>query len=250
MDEEQGRKVVCVIQARMGSKRLPRKSMMPLAGKPLVDHVIMRLLRASSISQVVLAIPDTAEDQLLNERARVLGVPCYRGSENDLVDRFFRAAAAYKADVVVRVCADNPLIHPSEVDRIVEYFLNSEIHFASNVGPVMGNGYPDGLGAEVFGFDSLRWIHENVSDSHCREHVHDSFYLNKDRFTLGTVMCPQEFSQPEIVLDINTQQEYEFISKLFDDLQEGERLINIMDVIPWYKKHYHLIPDTYKRSRA
>ncbi len=241
-------RIVAVIQARMGSSRLPQKSTMLLAGKPLVDHVLERALGSKLITKVVVAIPGTPENEPIARRAERLGVAIFRGSENDLVRRYYDAALAFKADVVVRMCADNPLIHPSEIDRIIKTFIDQKFDFASNVGPVMGNDYPDGLGAEVFTFEALRWVHENMHDAYCREHVHENFYRNKNRFKLGTVMCPKEFAYPDIVLDINTKQEYDFISKLFTDLQQPGQLINIMDIIPWYRKNAHLIPETYKKS--
>lgn len=231
----------------MGSTRLPKKSMMSLGGKPLVDHMLQRLKLAKNISTVVLALPDTPDNESLAERAKANGVECFRGSENDLVDRYYQAACQYKADVVVRACADNPLIHPTEVDRIISYFLESDVDFASNVNNVMGNGYPDGLGAEVMSFDALKWVYENVRDARRREHPHESFYGNKERFKLGTVKCPAEFSFPEIILDINTADEYKFISRLFNELQEGDDLIHISKIIPWYRANYHLIPETYKK---
>ncbi|MDP2652771.1 MAG: glycosyltransferase family protein [Candidatus Omnitrophota bacterium] len=241
--------IVAVIQARMGSSRLPQKSMMPLAGRPLVDHVMERAKKAGSLSQVVMAIPVTVDNDPIAERARALGVEVFRGSENDLVDRYYQAARTHQADVVVRMCADNPLIHPEEVDRIVGAFLKSDYDFMSNVGPVMGNNYPDGLGAEVFRFSCLEWIHSNIKDPRGREHVHENFYGHPDRFRLGTVPCPEEFAFPDIVLDINTKEEYDFIAKLFNDLSGEDRLITIFDIIPWYREHEHLLPPTYARHR-
>lgn len=232
----------------MGSSRLPQKSTMLLAGKPLVDHVLERALQSKLIDKVVLAIPGTPENEPIARRAERLGVAIFRGSENDLVRRYYDAALAFKADVVVRMCADNPLIHASEIDRIIKTFLERKFDFASNVGPVMGNDYPDGLGAEVFTFEALRWIHENVHDARRREHPHEGFYSHKNRFNLGTVMCPKEFAYPDIVLDINTKEEYDFISKLFNDLQQPGQMINIMDIIPWYRANAHLMPETYKKS--
>ncbi len=239
-------RIINIIQARMGSTRLPKKSLMPLAGRPLVDHVMERAKKSRLITEVVMAIPGTPDNEPIAERAKLQGVDVFRGSENDLIDRYYRAAVQYKADIIVRICADNPLIHPSEIDRMIQYFLDHDFDFCSNVGPVMGNNYPDGLGAEVFSFKALEWIHANVTDPHCREHPHENFYRNKDRFNLGTVPCPGELACPDIVLDINTREEYDFISKLFTDLQKPGELIHIMDIIPWYRQHADRIPVTYR----
>lgn len=242
------KRIVAIIQARMGSTRLPQKSLMPLAGVPLVDHVFERALLSKLIDKVVVAVPATPDNEQIVQRAERLGLGIFRGSENDLVKRYYDAAVGFKADIVVRMCADNPLIHASEIDRNIRFFLDHKYDFVSNVGPVMGNDYPDGLGAEVFNFAALKWIHENMHDAYCREHVHENFYRNKNRFKIGTLMCPKEFAYPDIVLDINTKEEYDFISKLFADLQKPGEHINIMEIIPWYRENVALIPATYKKN--
>lgn len=243
------KKIVAIVQARMGSKRLPKKSLMKIGNRFLVDHVLLRLKNSLMINEIVLAIPDNAENEVLEKRAISCGVQFFKGSEDDLVGRFFAAALKFKADIVVRVCADNPFVHYEEVDRIIEYFLkNDHIDFASNVGPVMGNCYPDGLGAEVFSFKSLEWIHKNMHDAHCREHVHENFYRNPKRFQLGTIQCPEHFSFPNIVLDINTIEEFNFINKLYSDLNGDSKELSILDIIPWYQKNMHNIPETYRRG--
>ncbi len=239
-------RIIAIIQARMGSQRLPKKSMMLLGGKPLVDHVFERVLASQGISKVVVAIPETPENEMIAQRAERLGVAIFRGSENDLVRRYYEAALSFKADIIVRVCADNPLIEPREIDRIIKAYFEHKYDFASNVGPLMGNDYPDGLGAEVFSFEALRWVHENMHEAYVREHVHENFYRNPNRFKLGTVMCPQEFAFPDIILDINTKEEYDFISQLFNDLQKPGEMIGIMEIIPWYRKNADVLPLTYK----
>jgi len=237
------------MQARMGSTRLPNKSTMPLAGIPLVSHCMTRAKQARLIDLLVLAIPDTPENEILGELADQCGVAVLKGSENDLVDRFYQAASQFKADIVVRICSDNPLVQPSEIDRIIQFYCDHpEIDFASNVGPLMNNNYPDGLGAEVFSFISLKWIHENISDPRMREHIHEGFYGNPDKFQAGTISCPKEFARPDIVLDINTKEEYEFIGMLFSDLYNEDEFLTIDKIIPWYEKHDELKPETYKKG--
>ena len=228
------RKVVCIIQARMGSTRLPGKSLMPLGGKPLIQNVIERICLAKSLDGVVLATTIKSEDDAIVSLGQELNVSVFRGHSTDLVDRYFQAAKKHKADVVVRIPADNPLIHPEEIDRIVNYFLRSEMDFASNICAYLDNEYPDGLGAEVFSIEKLEEIHLEVLDPRHREHVTTFFRENPDRFRLGTVKCPKEFRRPDIVLDINTKSDYEFIARLFDDLGAEKRLITILDIIPWY----------------
>ena len=126
-------KVVLIIQARMGSTRLPGKSMMDLAGAPLVGRILERVKRANKINQVVLATSDQKQDDILEKLADDYDVFCFRGSENDLVDRYYQCAKSLKADVVLRLPADNPCPEPSEYDRLIEYHIESGNDFSSNI---------------------------------------------------------------------------------------------------------------------
>ena len=143
-------KVVLIIQARMGSTRLPGKSMMDLAGYPLVGRILERVKRAKNIDEIVLATSDKNKDDILVELANEYHVSSFRGSENDLVDRYYKAAKCFKADIILRLPADNPCPEPSEYDRLIEYQLGSNKDFSSNICNFMGNGYPDGIGVEAF----------------------------------------------------------------------------------------------------
>ena len=124
-------RVVAIIQARMGSKRLPGKSMADLAGKPVLWHVLERVKRSRQVDEIVLATTTKSEDDILVSVTGECRVSTFRGSEDDLVDSYYRAAKAYKTDVVVRICADNPVLEPEELDRIVQYHLNGESDFSS-----------------------------------------------------------------------------------------------------------------------
>src|SRR5665213_2076552 len=130
--KEEKKRVVMILQARMGSSRLPGKSLMPLYGKPLVGRILERVQRCKSLAQIVLATTEKKEDDPLEKLAKEQGVKIFRGSENDLVDRYYQAAQKFKADVVVRLPADNPVVEPEEIDRIVMYHSKGESDFSSN----------------------------------------------------------------------------------------------------------------------
>ena len=135
----------------MGSSRLPGKSMMPLAGKPLVARILERVQRCKLPDEIVLAIPDNQENEILGELGKSCGVSVFAGSEDNLLDRYYQAAVNHAADVVVRLPADNATPEPEEIDRIVEFHLALERRgFSSNLANIRGSGYPDGIGAEVF----------------------------------------------------------------------------------------------------
>ncbi len=158
-------KVVLIIQARMGSTRLPGKSMMDLAGAPLVGRILERVKRCVRLDEIVLAIPDTLTDNVLREVGDQYGVSVFAGSEHDLLERFYQASVWSGADIVVRLPADNATPEPTEIDRIVDHHIAlGRRGFSSNLSVIGDSGYPDGIGAEVFDFLLLkeaREIHSN-----------------------------------------------------------------------------------------
>jgi spore coat polysaccharide biosynthesis protein SpsF len=238
-------KVVLILQARMGSTRLPGKSMMPLAGVPLVGHIIERVKRCTKVHEIVLATTQKAEDDVLADLARSYDIPAFRGAETDLLDRYFQCAKEFKADIVVRLPADNPVPEPGEIDRIIDYHLTGQSEFSSNLSQVFGNGYPDGIGAEVYNLKTLEEVWHKCTDPQKREHLHLNFFdyktqkiANPEKYRVGTVQCPKEFRRPDLVLDINTREEYEFMSALYDYLYHLNTQFHITDIIQWYDNVY------------
>jgi spore coat polysaccharide biosynthesis protein SpsF len=229
---------VLILQARMGSTRLPGKAMMPLAGKPLLERVLERVKRCRRVDLIVLATTTKSEDDPLCELAKRNGVEVYRGSEKDLVDRYYQAALLYKADLVVRLPADNPVVEPAEIDRIIEHHLQSDDDFSANTHSILDNGYPDGLGAEVFTLQKLKEVWEKASDPRNREHPHTYFYEHPERYRIGTVRCPKEFSRPDLVLDVNTREDYEFMKDLYSYLYFLKPDFHITEIIAWYDNIY------------
>jgi spore coat polysaccharide biosynthesis protein SpsF len=240
-------KTVLIMQARMGSVRLPGKSMMNLAGVPLVGRMLERVKRCQRVDEIVLAIPDTPQDRVLGDLGKSYEVTVFKGSENDLVDRYYQAALASQADIVGRLPSDNATPEPAEIDRIIDHHLSlGRRGFSSNLSVIGDSGYPDGIGAEVFDFSLLAEARERHTNSHLREHVHLNFFdyenqqaMDKNWCPISTVMCPAEFRRPDLVLDVNTQEQYEFIRRIYEDLYPQNPNFHITDIIRWYDEIYH-----------
>ena len=237
--------IVLIVQARMGSTRLHNKMMLDLAGKPLIGRVLERVKKASLINKIVLAIPDTPFDDVLEKIATEYGVECFRGSENDLVDRYYQAAKKFNADIIARLPADNPIPEWDEYDRIIQLHLESDNNFSSNIYNFMDNEYPDGIGVEVFNFDSLEYIWKNIKNPVNREHIATNFYdyLNQTKpghtnFKIGTVKCPVEIRRPDLVFDVNTEKEYLFIKQIYEYFMPNTPDFKIPQVINWYDNVY------------
>ena len=239
-------RVVLIIQARMGSTRLPAKSMMDLAGEPLVGRILERVKRCTKVDEIVLAIPDTEENQVLKRLGENYGIRVFAGSESDLVERYYQAALFSNAKIIGRLPADNATPEPSEIDRIVDYHLSlGRSGFSSNLSALKGSEYPDGIGAEIFDFSLLEQARERNRDPRQREHVHLNFFdystgyaVDEHWCPVNTIKCPEDFRRPDLILDVNTQHQYEFMSQLYEYLYPRNSQFHITDIIRWYDEVY------------
>lgn len=239
-------RVVLIIQARMGSTRLPGKSLMDLAGAPLVGRILERVKRCTKLDDIVLAIPDTEKDRVLMRLGEIYGVKVFAGSENDLVERYYQAALWSKAEIVGRLPADNATPEPAEIDRVVEHHLSlGRRGFSSNLSVIGDSEYPDGIGAEMFDFSLLEEARARYNDPRQREHVHLNFYdystgqpVDANWCPISTVKCPEDFRRPDLILDVNTQEQYEFMRQLYEYFYPRNPKFHITDTIRWYDDVY------------
>lgn len=162
-------KTAVIVQARMGSDRLPGKSMMEIEGKPLLWHVLSRVQKIRHKDVVVLATPDTPENDCLDRVAWDTGCEIYRGGEHDVLARYYHAAKSVDAGIVVRVTGDCPLIDPKRCDRVINAYLNSCSDYVSNIYPV--RSVPSGYDCEAFSFELLELAFHNATSKYDREHV-------------------------------------------------------------------------------
>src|SRR5262249_33410304 len=163
-------RVLAIVQARLGSTRLPRKALLDLAGRPVLAHVFDRAACIPGVDELVLATTDNFEDEALVGVARSVGVACVRGSEKDVVDRFRMAAREFPADAILRITADCPLIDPDVSGHVVTRFLENAatVDYASNVQPPT---FPDGLDTEIFSMAALERAWLEARSASDREHV-------------------------------------------------------------------------------
>lgn len=202
-------KVVAVVQARMGSTRLPNKVMKPVHGVPMIELLLARLARAKAVDQIVLATSTDPANQPLVAHVRQLGFPVEQGSENDVLDRFVQAAQAHQADVIVRITGDCPLVDPELVDAAIREFTKTGVDYFSNTSPPT---YPDGLDIEVCSFRALKQAHEETSKPFDREHV--TPYLREgDRLRQGNMQHAEDLSALRWTVD--EPRDFQVIEKVF-----------------------------------
>jgi spore coat polysaccharide biosynthesis protein SpsF len=236
-------KVVAIIQARMGSSRLPGKVLLDLHGETMLSRVVRRLRRARRIDQVIVATTTEPKDDALADFCRTHDVFCFRGSENDVLDRYAQAARATQADVVVRITSDCPLIDPGVVDEVTEYFLNSQpaVDYVSNVAPV--RTYPRGLDTEVFSREALERAHREASDASSREHVTAYIYRHPESFRIEGYRGVRDESAHRWTVD--TPEDFALVEKIYahfggDEFTWQEALALIERHPEWSRLNEHI----------
>lgn len=236
--------VVALVQARMGSSRLPGKMLMDLCGHPLLHWVLARTKRSRRLDSVVLATSACERDDALEDLAERLGIHCYRGSEDDVLGRLAQAARAYRADTVVRLCGDNPLIAPEEIDRLVDFYQAAlddgaprDRLYASNATPALGSDYPDGLGGEILSDALLDHLDEIADTPRLREHVTAGLLEAPKNFDLRAVPAPPEIAYPDVKLDVDTRGDLERLRRLCQGLCLHSRAVEIVQAYRAIHEH-------------
>jgi len=203
-------RIVAIIQARMGSTRLPGKVLKDLAGETVLARVLARVKRSATISEVVVANSDAAADDVIVAECKRLGTRVFRGNEEDVLDRYCRAAQFAKAEIVVRITADCPLIDPTITDKTINAFLKELPDFASNV---LIRTYPRGLDTEVMSMKTLERAWREASERYQRAHVAPYIYQHSERFKLLAVQGEENHSDLRWTLD--TVEDLEFLRAVY-----------------------------------
>lgn len=222
-------KKVAVVQARLGSSRLPCKTLLCLHDLPVIDWIVRRCARSILLDEIVVAMPDAERDNVLAAHVARMGVSVFRGSENDVLDRMHGAAKAAHADVVVRVCADNPLIWGPEIDNLLRFFEATPCDYAYNHIP-RNNLYPDGIGAEVVRFDLFERIRNEATAPRHREHCLTCVTDQPEKYRIQTFDPPDaRLHRPELKLDMDTVDDFIALARL--PLHVGMTPVEVVECI-------------------
>ncbi|MEO8389150.1 hypothetical protein [Polaromonas sp.] len=192
-----------VIQARMGSTRLPGKVLRPIAGRPLLEHVIGRLALSRHEAGVVAATSTLAQDDAIQAWCQAAGVQCFRGDEADVLDRYLRCAEAFGFTRIVRLTADNPFTDIAELDRLIDFQASANLDYAHSFGMM-----PIGVGAEIFTLNALRRSHVEGLQPHHREHVNEYMLEHPEIFRSAVLDIPAEKRAPELRLTVDTEDDW------------------------------------------
>jgi spore coat polysaccharide biosynthesis protein SpsF len=226
-------KVGIILQARMGSKRLPNKVMRLLRGKPMLYHCITRL---NSVGDVYVATTNLERDTPIAELAEVEKVRCYRGSEKDVLGRYYETAKRNNIEVILRATADNPLVCPDEAKRVVQKIVNNNLDYVSGLHEIDGVGLPVGAGVEAMSFAALEESWQNGVEAHHREHVNEYILENQNRFQTVFMKCRLENSCPELHLTVDTEEDFARVDTVMKYFDKPVMDITIREVVGWYKQ--------------
>lgn len=227
--------IVCIIQARTGSTRLPEKVLLKLCGKTVLEHVITRVKRSKRISKIVVATTESKDNNIIVGICQKMRIGVYRGSENDVLDRYYQAANMFKANHIVRITADCPLIDPGIMDDTIELHLQKKADFTSNALEVT---LPDGLDTEVFTFKSLKKTWENANLTSEREHVTTYMEKNPKIFNIASFKYRENFSNKRWTLD--EPRDYKFIRIIYKNLYKKNPVFGMDEVLGFLKSHPEL----------
>jgi spore coat polysaccharide biosynthesis protein SpsF len=208
-------KTIITIEARMRSSRLPGKVLLPILGQPMLARMIERLSRVRRADGIVVATTDDPADGPIADLAHRLGVGCFRGSEEDVMDRVLRAAQAAGAELIVETTADCPLIDPGVVDQVIQTFRSNPVDYCANV---LVPSFPRGLDVQVFPTRVLADAAARTTDPTDREHVSLYIYEHPERYRLVNLSSGLADSVAELRLTVDTDADYRLVSRIYQEL--------------------------------
>ena len=225
--------VIAIVQVIMGSTRLPRKVLKKIRDRSVLDYVIERLKFCEKINDIVLATTTAKKDNALEEYAVSKGVSYFRGAEQEVLSRYYKAAKKYNADVVVRITSDCPLIDSRVVDKAIRKHIENKVDYTTNT---IKRTYPRGLDVEVFNFDVLEDSYKNADEKYQREHVTPYIKEHPEKFKLQNIEAKGKLKRPDIRITVDTKKDFELIEKIilhFDNLNfKAKSIIDVLDEDP------------------
>jgi spore coat polysaccharide biosynthesis protein SpsF len=229
--------ITAIIQARMGSTRLPGKVLKKIKGKTLLEILVERLRQAKKIDQIIIATSTDKKNLAIVKLAKKINCPYFIGNENDVLDRVYQAAKKFKAQTIIRVTADCPFHDPELVDQIVEFYLKnkSKYDYVSNVDPP---SFPDGLDLWIIPFKTLERAWKEAKLTSEREHVCPYIWKNPHLFKIGHFESKKDYSHLRWTVD--DIGDFNFIKKIYEKLYKKGKIFHMKDILDLLKKHPEL----------
>ena len=242
--------IYAMIQARMGSSRLPGKVMKEVLGKPILQHIIERLDFCNEIDKIIVITSDEAENEPIRELCDNLSVDCFSGNEFDVLDRYYQAAIVLNlndGDNIVRITADCPLIDPKIVDEVIRKPLEGNFDYTTNT---LIRSFPDGLDCEVFTVPILKEMWDTAKLKSEREHVTLFIKNNPDNYNLGNIK--QDCDLSDLRWTVDEKEDFILIKKIYECLYDEEKIFLMEDILELFNNNPSLlkINDMYERNEG
>lgn len=218
--------VTIIVQARTSSSRLPGKILMPILGEPMIIHQIRRIRDVKNLYNLIVATSDDESDDEFVDELNKRGIDLFRGSLNDVLDRYYQAAKKYQAKHVVRITGDCPLLHFELIEKILVEHLSNKSDYTSNIFPPT---YPDGLDVEIMKMDVLEKTWENANKKSDREHVTTFIRNNPDVFVIRNVHSDIDYSMKRWTVD--EPEDFKFVETIFKKLYPESKLFSFEDIL-------------------
>ncbi len=237
------KRVMAIVQARMGSTRLPGKVMRPILGRPMLWHVVQRVRQTSGVDKLVVATSNQPSDEPIRRFCRENQIACTAGSEQDVLDRFYQSACQHKGDPLLRVTADCPFVDPRLIERLLELFRSATY---DHVGVATGAGvlhsehgrFPDGLDTECFSFEALRRAWSKATRSSDREHVTPYMWRVPGRFRNGALFPCRNYCQHRWTVD--TESDFDLVCRVYEVLYREEQAFSMDEILNYLSEHPEL----------
>lgn len=219
--------IVAIVQARLGSSRLPGKVMKKICGKTVLEHVYERLKLSKYLNDIVIATTDKDEDKKIIGLCEELGINYFVGSEDDVLSRYYNCAKKYNIDLVVRITSDCPLIDSKILDEMLSFYINNKYDLVTNAGDEIYRTYPRGLDIEIFSFNLLKTAYLKANQNYEKEHV--TPYIYENGFNIYYYKNDKNYSKYRLTLD--TKEDFELINKIYYELYNDNRGFFLEDII-------------------
>ncbi|MFY9300364.1 MAG: glycosyltransferase family protein [Candidatus Nitrosotenuis sp.] len=232
-------KTISIIQARMASSRLPRKVLMKLNNKPILEHIVDFLKFSKLTDKIVIATTVLSEDNYIELESKRLGIECFRGSSSDVLDRFYTCSSIFKSDVIVRLTADDPLVDPLLVDEVIHTLQTTGCDYVSNM---LHRTFPYGYSSgEGMSFKILKQLHENLTDPLDREHVTRHIIQNPNLYDVRDVLAPPELARPNWRLTVDYKEDFDLMKEIFSKLYKPNSFIKYESLVELLDKNPQLL---------
>lgn len=223
-------RIIAIIQARMSSERLPGKILKNLGGKPVLQNIVERVRKSEYIDEVVVATSTDKTDDTVEKMLIEKGIECYRGSLDNVLERFYKCSLKYKADIIIRLTADNALVDADIIDEAINIFRDNDVDYLD-----YKDTLPIGMGVEIFKFEALKKSFLEAEDQDCLEHVTPYMKLNESFFRVLNYSDPSDQDLSDLRFTMDTSDDYKFMSLIYDSFDNN--MFSYYDVLELIKKN-------------